>query len=356
MLPFYLMLILPLSVYAYVSRTKRCAYADNAAIKCFFIILFLLLALRSETVGIDVQAYKYYFQSISELGWDRIFSYNLEAGYILLNKIISVFTQNYNIFLAVVAAICVYPIYLVYKQNIENAGISIVIFINMSMFVMMFSGLRQSIAIALGMLAFICVQKKRWILFILITAIAITFHQSAFMILFMYPAYYYHLTKKSLYFIIPTIIITLIFNKEIFYLLLQILPQKYNDISLIGETGAYTMILLLIIFILYAFIIPDESILDQNTIGLRNFLVLSLFIQIFAPIHATAMRMNYYYLVFIPLLIPKIMIKGKENWKNTVELSKIVILLFFTAFFFYHAYTSTNNLNVFPYHFFWENI
>ena len=115
------------------------------------------------------------------------------------------------------------------------------------------------------------------------------------------------------------------------------------------------MLILFAIFTVFAFLIPDESQLDAETIGLRNFLLLSLVIQMFAPLHTLAMRMNYYYIIFIPLLLPKIIECRSKRWNQVAVLGRHVMVGFFLLYFFYNA-SKGGNLHVFPYHFFWETV
>ena len=114
------------------------------------------------------------------------------------------------------------------------------------------------------------------------------------------------------------------------------------------------MLILFAIFAVFAFAIPDETLLDDETIGLRNFLLMAVALQMFAPLHTIAMRMNYYYIIFIPLLLPKIIEARSKTWSQVAIMGRHVMVGFFLVYFFYNAYTGTNNLHVFPYHFFWE--
>ena len=82
--------------------------------------------------------------------------------------------------------------------------------------------------------------------------------------------------------------------------------DEYSDIS-IKLTGSYGSLILFIIYALFAYLIPDEKLIDRETKGLRNFMILVVCIQLFAPLHTLAMRFNYYYLLFIPLLISKVL-------------------------------------------------
>jgi hypothetical protein len=212
------------------------------------------------------------------------------------------------------------------------------------------------LAIGLGFIAYEFTRKKKLIPFILVVVLAISFHISAFMLLFMYPIYYAKITKKWLYVVVPIIALIFVFNRQIFLTLSVVLEMFTKYDASITETGAYTMLILFAILAVFSFVIPDESRLDKETMGLRNFLLLSLILQMFAPLHTIAMRMNYYYIIFIPLLLPKIIEARSKTWEGVAVVGRHVMVVFFLAYFFYNAYTGTNNLHVFPYHFFWESV
>jgi uncharacterized protein involved in response to NO len=182
-----------------------------------------------------------------------------------------------------------------------------------------------------------------------------TFHTSAFMLAFMYPLYHVKIPKKWLYFVVPGLLIVFIFNDQIFSTLTYIIEKYTKYEGSITQTGAYTMLLLFTIFAVFAFIIPDEQRIDKETIGLRNFLLFSIVIQMFAPLHMLAMRMNYYYIIFIPLLIPKIIAYRSKRWEQVAVFGRNIMVVFFFAYFFISA-RGGGNLHVFPYHFFWENV
>ena len=182
-----------------------------------------------------------------------------------------------------------------------------------------------------------------------------SFHTSAFMLAFMYPVYHAKITKKWLLAVVPSLILVFVFNKQIFSVLTMIIERYTKYEGGITTTGAYTMIILFAIFAVFSFVIPDETLLDDEAIGLRNFLLLSVALQMFAPLHAIAMRMNYYYIIFIPLLMPKIIESRSERWGQVAVVGRHIMVLFFLVYFFINV-TSDGNLEVVPYHFFWENV
>ena len=197
---------------------------------------------------------------------------------------------------------------------------------------------------------------KKLLPFLIIVALAITFHLSAFMLFFMYPLYHIKITKNHLMVLVPILITIFVFNKQIFSVLSFIIERYTNYDATITKTNSYTMIILFVLFVIFAFLVPEEQNIDKETRGLRNFLIFALALQMFAPLHTVAMRMNYYYIIFIPLLMPKIISLRSERWKQVAVVGRHTMIVFFMLYFFFNAKYGGGNLHVFPYHFFWENI
>ena len=113
------------------------------------------------------------------------------------------------------------------------------------------------------------------------------------------------------------------------------------------------MLAVIVILAVFSFLIPDEKKLDKDTIGMRNFLLLAVVLQMFAPLHTVAMRMNYYYIIFIPLVIPRIIESRSVRWNQIAVISRYAFILLFGVYFFMVVYQK-NDLMTFPYRFFWE--
>jgi len=195
--------------------------------------------------------------------------------------------------------------------------------------------------------------------FLLMVFLAWLFHKSAFIMLLMYPVYQLRLKKQlHMLYLLPGLALVYIFNMPIFRFLILFVGDEYYEQYSEGvrETGAYTVLILLIIMLLYAFLLSDSKKLDDDTVGLRNLLILSVFLQTFASVHSVAMRMNYYYLLFVPILIPRIIVSGKTKFQTVIKLSIICMVVFFTVYYFYKAYTGTDILQVYPYKVFLQDI
>lgn len=346
-----------------VLGSKRDVLNHSFLLPMFFLILAIILCLRDESIGRDLMNYKHYFEKINALEFKdsfSVFSGELDVLYILLNWVVGRFTNNYQLFLAIVAVMTVLPIAAVYCEDREHGFLKLVLFMNMSIFVMLFSGLRQSIAIAVAMIAYEFVKRKKLLAFLIFAIVALGFHHTAFMIFFYYPLYHSVFKKKHLWFIIPGVLAVFAFNEPIFTTMANYLSLFFNDkYAVVAEsTQAYTMLFVFIVFAVLSYVIPDEKNMDKETLGLRNFLIFAVVLQCFAPVHMLAMRMNYYYIVFIPILIPKILKHAKAFSYESVLLVKGVLVVFFVGYYLVTTYiscqTGVSALDTYPYIPFWK--
>jgi hypothetical protein len=160
--------------------------------------------------------------------------------------------------------------------------------------------------------------------------------------------------------VIPTVLAIFVFNKPIFNWATNLLAKLFGDLydATASDTGAYNTLILLVVFALFAYLLPDETAMDQETLGLRNFLLVAVILQCFAPVHALAMRMNYYYLIFVPILMPKLLRKVKTNWNDVAWLAKGAMVVFFVVYYLVDIYQQCQSgisaLDTYPYKFFWE--
>lgn len=356
MWPYFVLIFLPaliplINKKPFTIRTEK--WKNDNAMKLFWFLLFLLLILRSYDVGTDIRNYKNIFELISKNNWQWAAYRSSEYGWNLLNKAVSCITSNFRWILVISAWLPIMLLNRYYSKYSTDTVLTIALFINISCFVLMFSGLRQSISISLGLLAFECVmQKKKWS-FVLCVAVAMTFHFSAFMLLLLYPACNVRVKKSWLYWVIPVLILIYVFNQPIFNFLGVLLASFTKYDAQIRLTGSYTMLILLLLFAVFSFVIPDEQLMDNETIAMRNLLLISVALQMFAPLHSLAMRMNYYFLIFLPVLIPRVIKYRRKRFSQIAILSRYFLVVFFIGYFLIDA-PKDNALATFPYQFFWE--
>lgn len=381
MIPYLILLFAPLLFSVFAITTQKQVYGrkwilrvgldkkirnDSLLLPVFFFIFFLMLALRDETIGRDLANYKYYFERFSSFGLNRVLQEKWDTLYWLLNWLVGQFTDDYQWFLVIVAAITVWPIAKIYSEDREHGFLKIILFVNMSSFVMIFSGLRQALAISIGLMAYRCVREKKIFWFLVYALASVGFHYTGFIVFAFYPLYHITIRKKDLYVIVPVILLIFIFNKPIFSLIAQmlnsVLGERYD--TSIEETGSYTMLILFALFAILAFVFPDEDRMDKETLALRSFLLATVALQCFAPVHSWAMRMNYYFIIFLPILIPKILrytnrqVGSALRYGSVAWWTEIVLIAFFALYFLYNVYigcqTGVSALDTYPYVPFWQ--
>lgn len=325
-------------------------------LRLFFTSLFVLLALRDLSIGFDLDEYKRIFEECYRTPFEDLGNLKLETGYIVYNKLVSLISKDYRFFLIVTAYIILWPIYKLYSQQKAFSYIALIIFINMPCFLMIFSGLRQAIATSVGILVYMAIEKKKYVLSILLILLAVSFHVSAVILVLLYPACFLKIKSKHLLFVVPVMILIYLFKTPILLAIIKLAPGNYEkSYGEIQPTGAFGMLVLLLLFMIFSFVIMDEHSMSKRDCVMRNILIIAAIIQLFVPIHGLIQRASYYFLIFVPIAIQCTIQSTSIKKKEIAEIAAITIGTFFAMYFFYNAYFSTSNLlGVFPYKFLWS--
>lgn len=350
MLPYFVLILIPILFSLFPGsrevKTKRISYS-------FFVCLVFMLALRAITVGNDTAGYAALFDSVKRSSWGALKYFDYEYGFILLTKLISLITGEGQVYLAVMALLTVLPFALFYGKESKNALLTVALFLVMPVFQMMFSGIRQALAVSVGIMAFYFAKNKRPLYFVLCVLLAFTVHKSAAVLLLLYPVYHLKLSKRSVPFVLAAFTAVFLMRGRILALFSPVLSSLGYE-AMIGETSAYTMLILFFILAAWAFIIIDDKTADKDVLGLRSILVLCVFIQIFIPVNALAMRVNYYFLALLPVAVSRINSAARVKWSQMAKLADAVMTAFFGAYFAYTVLADKISLDIVPYKFFWS--
>ncbi len=358
MIPYYILALLPPVVsYLIFSNKEQQKKRTRLMLTLFFGVFLFLVSCRAVSVGVDNSKYTYIYETISNASFNKVTNIiDIESGFIYFSKIISMISKDYQLLVFVVALMSVVPIAVMCIKESENGLLTMALFLSVAPFSIYFSALRQVLAVAFIVPAYYLTKHKKPIWFVITVVIAMLFHQSAFIILLIYPLYHIRLTGNKFLFIVPAIVLVYVFNQPIFRFLLTLMGDRYDERYGSELTNAIMMILLFAIFVAFSFFIVDDKKLEKDTIGLRNLLVVALILQLFAPVSNVAMRINYYFIPFIPILMPKIINRSKPQYRQIAVLANAVMCIFFIAYFFYDAHTTVDGgvMKIFPYKFMWE--
>ena len=317
------------------------------------ILLFFLFALRHPSMGIDLGykknvGYLVSFDRISTFSWKQIWTvkvYYYERGYIIFNKIVSSIWPNRQFFLAVTAAVSIFPITLVFYRKAQEPLFSWCIYMGLPALLILFSGLRQGIAIGWCLFSVLFIQEKKPIKFLITVLLCSNFHSSAILFLIAYPLYHFKANKN--WYTLGLFVLPIIFIFR--YQLFSIFSKLFKEEAIPNDTGAMGLMLVFIVIYIFCFIFDKRG---EKSNGLLNLFYIACLCQLFAGIYNTAMRLGYYFTLPLTLLIPQTVENMKWNLKEKA-LIKLLIVFAFVVFGLNSIYSSSWAC-AYPYSFFWQ--
>ena len=165
----------------YSSTKKR----SQAIVKgSLFIFLSLIVGLRGIEIGNDTYEYFNLYNKYGSLnGVNEAFNY-AEFGYVIYNYILFQISTD-PIIITLTSSLFFYYIYFyVFMKDNDSFWFGLIIFINSVVFFFTFSGIRQTIALAIVMLAYKILPKSSPKFYLLIL-LASTFHTSSIVFIFL---------------------------------------------------------------------------------------------------------------------------------------------------------------------------
>lgn len=302
---------------------------------CILCMILVMGFRNPEFVGLDWGYYKSFFEIQDKYTVWEFSNLNseysrFELGFRILTKIISNILLNEKIYIMLISIVIMtitgYSIYI----NSRKPFLSLLMNMALNLYFFYFSGLRQSIAMAITLYSYKYVREKNFKKFLLCMIIAILFHKSAVVFFVVYFLRNYEFTTKNKIIALILGIIVFIFNKNIFYFINQFFYSNYK----MEYTGSYRwsflcIALLLICFINYKAIIKNRS--DGKL--LFNVVTIGAFCLLFSTIIKDVLRVANYFYVFIIFLVPE-MIEAIKASKARILTTYVWYNVFFLMFLY----------------------
>lgn len=282
--------------------------------------LFLILALRDITMGVDLGTYYDYYQRISQLSWPTLYSclhfisrasapVGLESGYALLNWLCAQAGLSYHGFLVVCAAFSVFPVGLFVYRYSDKPYLSFMLYIGLGCFFQTFGILRQSVALGILLFSIPFMLKRKWIFVLLITGIAYTFHRVALLWLPLYFLCNKRVTRLRCINILIGCLVAIPFvgvlSNTVLYPFLALMDKgEYITQHTTTYNNLFTTMWVVLAFITFF----ENMQFFKNSRNNLTFwgLVLALMIEVFAFYNTTMARAAQLLYIFIILLVPNI--------------------------------------------------
>lgn len=281
-----------------------------------FLILLVLLIFRNG-VGTDYPRYKMLFYQIhynklnaSEISWLKS-----SILFIILCKILSLFSNNPFIMFAVMGFLTLLFFYLgILKSN--NRKVAFFIFFCFCMYFQSFNQMRQMLAVALVFYSYYYYKNEDLKKFVLFVLIAMGFHMSAAVTLLLIPLSKLKLNKKVLLnYLIISLAVYICFN--LLVSIMGFIPYVKTYIYYLNNdnlgTNINLIIRVLMLFICLLFR-KDAINFDKGNEKLYHIVIICTMIQFFATRFAIIGRVSTYFFVAYIYLLPEILSIVKNHF------------------------------------------
>lgn len=359
MLTFYILLLF---VVLYICLRN---YQYKTSAKVFIIIssivLILISGLRHEGVGTDTYAYIMSFENIQYTSWDEILHNFFQRAFVpqeyeerdpgmsVIMKCLRQLGMSSRGYLFFVAAFLIIPLgVVVYKfsENLKVVLYTYVFYAGMFYGYLPNSAVRQSVALAFVLWAYLLLRNRRFILPVILILAGAIIHRSAFIALPLIPLLY---TKRTtlLYTLATILFFVIIFMQDNFITL------ALGEDSIYQNYGSYYMdnmqekpfkVILLMLFhylvsMIYVWKCKNESM--QNRIIILSSAACFALVPLIW-INPSALRSISYFGIFVPTLLAMA--------SSNMRMGK-VLLLSLILLFLYQSDPRESN-----YHFMWEQM
>ncbi len=322
--------------------------------------LIIVAGARAFTVGADTITYVngyHYYNSLPKIEmFTRADTWQIdyEIGYMLLMKVLAFVHVPETVFLIVVACLIYIPVCKCIYDYSQNACLSILEFVCIQLFEYSLGIFRQMIALGILLLSIKYIQKRNVKKYLLLVAVAMSFHFTAILFLPMY--WLSKLSFKRIYILLFLVMefVLLIFGSEAISLVLRLATRysSYVD-SIYGVSGGNYSFLILINFVFLLCALFRDRVKEAERfiydLGLYA-LMIGAFLQILAYEFVVMGRTVVYFMFFIGLLLPSLYSHLFDR-----KSQKIVNAFTYALLFLYFCIATHDNQYIVPYHFVWKS-
>ena len=283
------------------------------------LLLFAVFGLRDcYSIGNDSSSsYLHMFQHMQNATWNSILSgsESFNKGFTILNKAVSDLTDgDYQFFIGLIAAFVTFCFGLLVYRYSPNPLASILYHFGLLLYTFHFNALKQSVAMAFLMLAFIQIDRQKPVWFVLITLIAAQFHFPSIVFL---PAYWIAKMKPGRNFIILLAIILVLtyrFRSQLLTWMLSLYKEESVDyVSMNGVGFLRTKALIMVVIVIAAIMFRKPKPEDRIYSILLEFMGVAIVFQTFCGYNNIFERLADYYFQFSVVFIPMVFDKNADR-------------------------------------------
>lgn len=338
MLVLLLLSVSPIIIKAFMGDLTKDKVKKNTYLIICGLCIILVMGLRSRFSGTgDTDVYYSFFESVrnnaqtlSEQiskaidGKSLLFS---EVGFTIYVWLLAqVFTSGQWLLIisAIIMTVCTLRFISKYSEDIV---LSTIMFLTLGLFTFNMNGLRQCLAMSICLFAYDFIKQKKFIPFVLIILLAMSFHKSTLIFGF---SYFLIFMKPKWTYIIPfltVLVLFVIFADNISFLYDSLTGEDYAGGESFESGGVVTIAIYLLI--IGTAVVAFNGKWENNEaflpllltiIGLTLYVIRYISVQIYE-------RISYYFYYYSILLLPTVIKKFDKESKNAVNIIVYVLCL-----------------------------
>lgn len=346
MLPYYVLLILVVGL-GLIASPLPDPSRRRIVVALSFAAISFMTGLRAVTVGTDTFGYSLQYKA----GYRR----EDEPGYAILGDAASSLGLNFQAFLLMVALFVTGSVAAAFYLYSQVPWQSFYLHVTMGLFAMSMSGLRQSLAAGIGILAIILLLKDRRLLFVVLIFLAYTFHNSALVLLPLALFSRVRFTRRNASIALVAASLATTQGAAVAKVIEWVDLQKYDPyFESVTEINPFVILMSLIVPVVALVLWPADPASWDRSGGARRVSVHSMMYLLsvlnFAFVALASevpimLRLTYYFVTFNAILIPNA-ISSCTNVKIRLAANAALLLL---PLVFFSVTVPDSSLGIAPY-------
>lgn len=336
----YLINLLLVIFFGYALTYKN-IYESNKKFYCGMIALqwILISGLRHISVGADTEAYAYFFEDAKTTSWKNaftgIFDYvfkgddsEKDPGYLVFQKFCQVFTDNYQIFLLLIALIFTGIMAVWIYRNSSMPVVSYIIYSTLFYSFFALTGHRQTIATAIIVFwGYKYIKERKLIKFLILAFLAFIIHKSSLVFIPFYFIANIPITVPYVIIALIVIVIVVVFGRSFYGVVAEALGYTEDQVAYDGggaEFYALVLTLLCVITLALYVIYKDKT---EKATHIFNITLLTLMSSLLVLQNQGFMRIQQYYSLFIMISFPEVIKSFREKDRLFVSVASMGVLI-----------------------------
>ncbi len=259
--------------------------------------MFILIAFRDELIGADTYGYLREFRDMIDKPWSMIFYQTREEhGFRIFVKLVTYVTKSPLVYQVICTIIYVVGfVSFLYHLDFDAAW-PLFFFATTGVYMFMFTGTRQCIAMSICLFAYQFIKRKKLIRFLICIVLAFFFHRSAIIFLAAYFIFRRKLSVLNVLVYSGITVAAVLLLEQIQKWFGQLMNMTYDDVE--TGNGWVFLVFLTVLTVASIVIVYINKNRTAEVDGLINVSIISVAIWILRLFTRDAERPSFYFLFF----------------------------------------------------------